>query len=515
MDNSHRSNGAVIRRTVGILVALIVALAMILLTFELVFTGFLPIKYLAAAVLAMAVVFIIAALLMIVPKRKGPFIAGLVLAIIACIVAAAGFLYVHKARKTVENITTPTADATVVSVFMRASDTRDFERSASGLSYGIIADRDRANTDEAVSRLGAAYSFDPDVHAFDSLPTLVETLLDGSVDAIVINRGFVAILDEVEGLEDAESNMREVWSVRIEEEPAPAGAPGAAPDQSPQPSYSSHAADQYADGGDRIRSSDGSTFAVYIGGIDSRSGLVERSRNDVNIIAVINTKTKQIALVSTPRDYYVPLSISGGARDKLTHAGIYGVQVSMDSLAAFYGIDIDYYFRVNFGGFVDIVNTLGGVTVDSDYSFSAFGYTFYEGENYLDGDAALAFVRERHAFASGDRQRGRNQLAVIKALLRKMMSPELLTNFFDLMNALEGSFETNVPYDVLSKLVRDQLSGGEDWNVVGYSVDGDGDLQIPYSLSQYAYVMVPDMDTVHRASELFRQVYAGEQASLS
>ena len=514
MEYSHRSKGAAIRRTIGIIVALLMALVMILLTFELVFSGFLPLKYLAAAVLAMAVVFIIAALLMILPSRKGPFIAGLILAIIASLVALAGFLYVRKVRTTVENIATPTAEAAVVSVYMRATDTRDFEKSAVDLSYGVIADRDRANTDEAVSRLGAAYGFDPDIRPLESLPALVETLLEGGLDAIVMNRGFLAVLEDVEGLEDAESNLREVWSVRIEDE-IPQQPSSAGQDANPSPSYSSHAAEQYADGGEKITSGDGSTFAVYIGGSDSRTGLWERSRHDVNIIAMVNTKTKQIALVSTPRDYYVPLSISGGARDKLTHAGIYGVQVSMDSLADFYGIDIDYYFRVSFGGFVDIVNTLGGVTVYSDYSFSSYGYTFYEGENYMDGEAALAFVRQRHAFASGDRQRGRNQLAVIKALLGKMMSPELLTNFFGLMDALEGSFETSIPYDVLSRLVQDQLSGGGEWNVVSYSVDGSGDLQIPYSLSQYAYVMVPDMDTVYRARELFRQVCAGETASLS
>ena len=95
------------------------------------------------------------------------------------------------------------------------------------------------------------------------------------------------------------------------------------------------------------------------------------SRSDVNIVATINTETKQILLVSTPRDYFVPLSISNGAKDKLTHAGIYGIDVCMDTLGMLYDEDIHYYFRVNFGGFTKIIDALGCIDVDSDYEFDS------------------------------------------------------------------------------------------------------------------------------------------------
>jgi anionic cell wall polymer biosynthesis LytR-Cps2A-Psr (LCP) family protein len=184
----------------------------------------------------------------------------------------------------------------------------------------------------------------------------------------------------------------------------------------------------------------------------------------------------------------------------------------MDTMAMLYNVNVDYYFRVNFYGFIDIIDALGGVTVNSDYAFTTThgNYTIVQGENYMDGEKALGFVRERYAFASGDRQRGKNQLALIKAVAAKAMSPELLMNYSNILTALEGSFETSIPYDTLSTIVREQLASGGEWNIVSYSVDGTGDSQIPYSMSQYAYVMIPDESTVETAKSLIAQVYNGE-----
>ena len=155
-------------------------------------------------------------------------------------------------------------------------------------------------------------------------------------------------------------------------------------------------------------------------------------------------------------------------------------------------------------------NALGGVTVNSDYAFSVGSYSYVQGENQMDGAKALAFVRERHAFASGDRQRGKNQMALIQAVIQKAMSPELLVNYNSVMDSLSGSFETSVPYDLISKVIRQQLSTGGSWTVSTYSVDGTGDSQVPYSMSQKAYVMVPDQSTVDTAKQMIQQVYAGE-----
>ena len=233
-------------------------------------------------------------------------------------------------------------------------------------------------------------------------------------------------------------------------------------------------------------------------------------RSDVNILASVNTATHKVVLISTPRDYYVPLSISGGAKDKLTHAGIYGIDVSMDTMAMLYDVNVDYYFRVNFSGFEDIIDALGGVTVNSDYAFTAGNYSYTQGDNQMDGAKALTFVRERHAFAEGDRQRGKNQMALIQAVIQKALSPELLVNYNSFMDSLSGSFETSVPYDLISTVIREQLSNGGSWSISTYSVDGTGDSQVPYSMSQKAYVMVPDQSTVDTAKQMIQDLYEGK-----
>ena len=252
-------------------------------------------------------------------------------------------------------------------------------------------------------------------------------------------------------------------------------------------------------------------LTIYVSGIDTRSGqLVEKSLSDVNIIATINPDTKEFLLVNTPRDYYVPLARSNGVRDKLTHAGIYGVQESIATLEMLYDIKMDYYVRVNFGGFTDIIDALGGVTVHSDYNFSTGGYSFVEGDNQLDGTAALAFARERYSFGSGDRQRGKNQMEVIKAVMKKATSPATLLNLKDIIQVVEDNTDTNMSLALATSLVMSQIGTSSDWNINSYSVDGTGDKQIPYSMNQYAYVMVPDMQTVEQAKTYMAAVRNGE-----
>ncbi len=184
----------------------------------------------------------------------------------------------------------------------------------------------------------------------------------------------------------------------------------------------------------------------------------------------------------------------------------------METLEMLYDIEVDYYFRVNFEGFEDIVDALGGITVYSDYTFTSThgGYSFVAGYNDMNGAEALSFVRERYAFSEGDRQRGKNQMAVIKAIINKAISPDILRNYSSLMSAVSDSFETSIPYDLIASLVNDQLSNGGSWDVVTYSVDGTGDYQVPYSMSTSAWVMIPDEDTVDTAKELLTQIYADQ-----
>ena len=261
-------------------------------------------------------------------------------------------------------------------------------------------------------------------------------------------------------------------------------------------------------------------FVVYLSGVDNRGELTEDARSDVNILAVVNPLTKRVALINTPRDYYVDLA-GTDSKDKLTHAGLYGVQTSMDTLGNLYGIQVDHYVRINFAGFIDIVDALGGVDVYSDQAFTSVGSPgyydptdFVEGWNHLDGAAALAFARERHAFATGDIQRGINQMKVIDAMLDKIKSPALLTSYSKLLAAVSDNFVTSLSSNQITALVRMQLSDFASWDIENYSVTGSSSSSTHcYSAQgQKLYVMKPDEDSVAAAQALIQSVLSGEPA---
>lgn len=250
------------------------------------------------------------------------------------------------------------------------------------------------------------------------------------------------------------------------------------------------------------------TFVVYFSGIDVWGWTDTKSRSDVNIIAAVNTNTRHIQLINTPRDYYVEMPISSGAKDKLTHAGLYGVENSMGTLSMLYDIDIDYYLRVNFSGFEAIIDEMGGVDVYSEYDFTVDPIKHYtEGYNHLTGLEALAFVRERHAFSSGDNQRGRNQMALLNAMIQKVCSADFLANHDKIIEDLTDMYRTNIPDDVIAGLIFNQLLNNETWTVDSYAVTGTGGTETTYSTPDSAgYVMIPNDADVEQAKELLQSV---------
>ena len=268
-------------------------------------------------------------------------------------------------------------------------------------------------------------------------------------------------------------------------------------------------------------------FVIYCSGSDERdSDINAKSRSDVNILAVVNPKTRQILLVNTPRDYYLPLAFNGEL-DKLTHAGMYGVQESMAVLDNLYGTKTSYYGRINFWGLIDIVDALGGIDVYSDYSFTTaagdvagYGdreYSYTEGWNHMNGIEALTFSRERYSFSDGDNQRGKNQMKVIQAIIEKATSPSVLAKYQDLLKAVSDNFITNISYDQISSLVQMMQKDGASWNIQTMSAtQGSGDTMQPCysSYGELLYVMPPDYDSVNRIREVIDQVMNGEEIVL-
>ena len=491
---SHRR----LMQGIGLAALLLCAISAIAFAVILVSTMLLPGKYIAVVLVGLALVIALVTVLIWNPNKKGRCITGAVLSVLFSAVFIIGAVYINKGVDTAKEITTPQEETANVGIYVRADDINDFSQVAATYRYGILAQQDRDNTDDAIEQLNRQYNVTITPQEYDGLPQLIDAILGKDVDAIILNSAYLDLLPEMEGYETAADQLKEVTITYVKRRVVEAQLD---PD----------ALNRLHGNTDEDTDDDvGEVFTVFISGIDSRSGLVAKSRSDVNILASVNTATHKVVLISTPRDYYVPLSISNGAKDKLTHAGIYGIDVCMDTMAMLYDVDVDYYFRVNFSGFEDIIDALGGITVNSDYAFTVGSYSYVQGENQMDGAKALAFVRERHSFAEGDRQRGKNQLALIRAVIQKAMSPEWLVNYNSVMNSLSGSFETSVPYDLISKIIRNQLSTGGSWSVSTYSVDGTGDSQVPYSMSQKAYVMVPDQSTVDTAKQMIQDLYDGK-----
>jgi LCP family protein required for cell wall assembly len=266
-------------------------------------------------------------------------------------------------------------------------------------------------------------------------------------------------------------------------------------------------------------------FTIYVSGNDDYGSITNTGRSDVNIIVTFNPKTRQVLMVSTPRDYWVPMDTlqtdSNGNKvtgyEKLTHAGNMGVDSSIGTLESLYGIDIDYYVKVNFTGAVGVVDALGGITINSDVDFTngedaaPISYHFTVGANECDGEKTLAFCRERQAFLDGDNQRGRNQMAAISAIINKATSSAILTRYSQVLDAVSGLIATNMPDEAISTLVKSQLNDMTGWNIMSYSVSGTGDEKTGeiYGLVGMS-VIIPDYDTVNTAIELMSKVRNGE-----
>ena len=226
----------------------------------------------------------------------------------------------------------------------------------------------------------------------------------------------------------------------------------------------------------------GDSFNVYISGIDTYGPISSVSRSDVNIIMTVNRETKKILLTTTPRDSYVPIADGGNnQKDKLTHAGIYGVDASIHTLENLYGIDLNYYARLNFTSFLKLIDLLGGVDVHNDQEFTAHtnGKFYPVGNVHLDSEQALSFVRERYSLEDGDRDRGRNQQKVIVAILQKLTSTEALKNYDSIIKGLQDSLQTNMPLETMMNMANAQLESGGTYKINSQDLKGTGRMDLP------------------------------------
>lgn len=440
--------------------------------------GMLPVKYVAVLGIGMLVLFGLCFGLQY--GKKSASIIGIILAIGFSLLFGFGSYYINRMDSTMEKVGGATYKTDNMVVVVREDDKAQTLKDAEGYKFGCQTFIDQENTNLMVDKVNATFDENIELTKYETMEELANALLNGDVDAAIYNEAFTGMI--AESIEDYESKVRILYQYGIDTEM------------------------------EVEEKSVSNAFSVYISGIDVYGPITTNSRSDVNIIMTANPDTKQILLTTTPRDYYVPIpGISGGQKDKLTHAGIYGVDKSMATLEALYGIDIDYYARVNFTSLIKIIDVLGGVDVYSEYAFKAGNYSFTQGMNHMDGKKALTFSRDRYSFSEGDNQRGKNQQAVITGILRKAMSPAILKNANSLLASVGGSVQTNMTKDEMSELVRMQLEDAATWNIVSVSAVGTGDSQPTFSGGNVRrYVMHPNMVSVSEIQTKMNRVINGD-----
>ena len=479
-NTSHNRRGRVKeskrskRNRFGTVCIVIQTIASIALMIVLNLLGMIPLKYLILVAVLLFFFWCITLNSQVARRKKGTF--GKVFSLLLTFCLFIGSYYVAEANDMISRITGGNYKVDKMIVAVRADDPAETLEDAADYTFGVQFSKGSDNMQAAVSDIQKQIGSEIQTTECDSVQTQAQQLLDEEVDAIIYNGAYTSLLY--------------TFDIRVQLDFGNSGATDDSITKEP--------------------------FTIYISGIDTYGEVSETSRSDVNLIAVVNPKTYQILLVTTPRDYYVPIpGISGGQKDKLTHAGIYGIDASMRTLGQLYETDINYYARLNFTSLIDIVDTLGGVDVYSELAFqtgkeSGCIVDVQEGWNHLNGEQALAFSRERHALADGDNQRGKNQQAVLTAMLRKCLSPTMLLKAGTIMNQVSSEVETNLSQAQINSLIKYQLNKNATWTIQSVAATGTNDKGYCYSSGdKLLFIMDPDEDVVQKIIDLANVVEEG------
>ena len=420
-------------------------------------------------------------------------------------------------NQTVENITTaPTVSeqaeqvVETMNVYVLSTSTATSLADCKSLKFGVIGGNDGPASFAAVTKIKSELASEINVTDYKNFSVLGIDFYHKDIQVAVINQTYLGTLKESSLFSNWNDQTKLITSIEITESEF-----AAAEASNPYPKGNYDKPVEIKPATSAVDNIDVEPFIVYISGSDSREEYFTTERSDVNIIMVVNPQTKQILLVNTPRDYYVPNPRSSvGTEDKLTHLGIYGVDCSITGLENLYDCDINYYVQINFTGLEKLVDDIGGITVDNPQAFSDDTYTYWydEGIITLNGPEALAYARERHAFAEGDNMRGQNQMRLISAMFKKVTSsPTLIMNYQKILDDLEGYIITNMESEEIATLVRMQLNDLAEWNIQTYAVTGWGGMDTTYSAPyEDLYVTYPYMSTVYQGQDLIDRVLDGE-----
>lgn len=485
-----------IKRIISIVFSIILVVCTLYLLIQLVTLNVLPSKFLFIAV---AILFLIDTIIVILINFYSKKVVSKIILIIVTIVLSLGMgfggYYLQKTNTMFSNITnvTSTSKNTVSVIVKESSDMQDLRD---------IADK-KVGTLRLIGLVGTETCLE-DIESkdikiqqmnYDSISNLMSAFYSGEVDVVILNESYRSNVEDIEEYKNFSDNTRVIYQTTFETEDT--NVANSVSDITEHP------------------------FNVLITGSDSRVGIEENARSDVNMVVTVNPTTNTILLTSIPRDYYVTTvcdaadGCQNGAMDKITHTGMTGINTTKRTVENLLGIEINYTVKVGFDTVTELVDALGGVDVYVEPGYALNGFlgdknmSVTEGWNHLNGKQALVYSRERYAYTEGDRQRTKNQQQVVMGIIDKMTSSSVLANYADLMDALGDTFQTTMSASEIQALIQYQMDKMPSWTVEQYMVDGTGDTLMCAELGQAAYVMVPDQTTVELAKRKIAAVMDG------
>lgn len=488
-----------IEKILSIVCSVILVTCSLFLIFELVQLNVLPSKFLFMGV---AVLFLIDTILILLLNFYSKKIVSKVILIVITLVLSfgSGFggYYLLKTNSMFSNITDVTGKSknTVSVIVKESSDMKDL-RDIEGKKVGTLRLMGLVGTEACLEDIKSK-DITIEQMNYDSISNLMNAFYSDETEVIILNESYRSNVEDIEEYKNFNENTRVIYQTTFEVEDT--NKVNAVSDTT-----------QHA-------------FNVLITGSDSRVGLEENARSDVNMVVTINPTTNTILLTSIPRDYYVTTvcdaadGCANGSLDKITHTGMTGVNTTKKTIESLFGIEINYTVKVGFETVTRIVDALGGIDVYVEPGYAVpellhgGGRGVTEGWNHLDGELALGYARERYAYLEGDRQRTKNQQQVIMGIIDKITSGSVLANYADLMDALGDTFQTNMSASEIQALIQYQMDKMPSWKVEQYMVDGTGDTLMCAALGQTAYVMVPDQVTVELAKRKIAAVMDGESS---
>lgn len=352
--------------------------------------------------------------------------------------------------------------------------------------YGTTIATDSVNQQYAVKQLKELCGKQVQTLDKASLSEAVQAFYDNHSDILIMSEALAATISDIEGFENFETDTKILYS--IDRTIDSSAADTVAVDMTTKP------------------------FTIFFGGNDTEGELSLQGRTDVDMTVTVNPNTHQIIIVNLPRDSWVQNPYYDNRRDKLTHLGLVGIENTTKGLSAIYGTEIQNYVLVNFTTFMSIIGALGGITVDNPYAFTAINDMYFpEGKIDLDMNYALMYVRERENLPDGDFGRNMHQQLVMKGIISKLTSSEVITKFNSLLDGINGQFLTNISSNSIYALAQKQLDEGIEWNIVNYHVGGETGMEVCASATgQYLSVVYPYDNQIEFVKEEIQKVVNGE-----